>query len=204
MSAKGREVVAPFRFPRGSAPPVTGVRSTLVTASLQGMRAMGWEERYYAALPAELHAEVRGLVAGQWLPVSLALHHYRACDAMGLSQEEIHQIGETVSRRTQDTFVGTILRTAAGAGATPWHLYSNAHRIWSRMIDGADQCVYRLGPKEALVHILECEMLTIPYFRVAVRAYYRAAAVGLTRAIYVNEERAHPQTRSIEMRISWA
>lgn len=204
MIQKGREVVAPFRFPRDQVPPVTRVRSTLVTASLQGLRAMRWEERYYAGLPPALHDEVRGLVAGQWVPVDLAIAHYRACDAMQLSREEIDAMGESVSRRTQDTFVGTILRTAAGAGASPWHLYSNAHRIWARMIDGADQCVYRVGPKEALVHVVGCVLFEVPYFREAVRAYYRAAARELTRSIYVTEERARPQRHSIELSISWA
>lgn len=198
------EVIAPFRFPRDRTPPVTEVRSTLLTASLQGMRVMGWEARYFAALAAPLHDRVRGLVAGSWLPVAEAESHYRACDAMALSKDEVRKLGEAVSERTQQTFVGTIVRTAGGAGATPWHLYANAHRVWDRMIRGADQCVYRLGPKEALVELVGCSLLSIPYFRSAVGAYYRAAATGLSRAVFVHDEPKLASPTSVGIRVSWA
>ncbi len=185
-------------------PPVTRVRSTLITASLHALRAMGWEDAYFGHLPADRHDTVRGMVAGSWLAVDVALDHYRACDALKLSANDIRALGERVSMRTQQAFVGTILRVAAGAGATPWHLYKNAHRIWERMIDGADQCVSQIGPKEAVVNIVGCVLLEIPYFRDATVAYYRAAAANLSRAVYVREERSKGLRSSIEMRISWA
>ena len=117
--SRPREVFLPSQFPGGNGPPVSRVRSTLLSASLQGLRMMGWEKRYYDALPPALHHEIRALIAGVWLPVDLAVAHYTACDRMELSTDEIKEMGKAVSMRTQKTFVGTLGSVAAGGLDVP-------------------------------------------------------------------------------------
>jgi hypothetical protein len=197
-----REVFLPFRFP-ASPPAISRVRSTLLTASINGIRQAGREARYLAALPAELHLEMQMLTAGAWVPLDLAVQHYTACDRMGLSTSEMDRMGTQVSLRTQKTFVGTLGSVAAGAGATPWNVFAHTPRIWDRIFEGGDQCVYKVGPKDALTVLVGCPLLRIPYFRVAIRSYYAALAHLLVRTMHSHEVVEHRSDSSIGMRFSW-
>ncbi len=202
MPEPPNEVLA-FRFPRDKTVEVARVRSTLIAASRHGIRSMGWEDRYLAALPKELHLELQMLTAGSWVPLSLAVAHYTACDAMALGKHEMNAIGEDVSLRTQKTFVGTLGKAVSGAGATPWLLMMNMHRIWDRMFEGGDTAVYKIGEKEALVLLAGCPPLELTYFRVGLLAYYRALARILSRIAYTNEVPAHRASGRIGFRVSW-
>jgi hypothetical protein len=179
------------------------VRSTLIAASVQGLREMGWEDRYFAALAPERHMELRMLTAGVWVPIDLAITHYRACDAMGLTPLETERIGENVSLRTQKSFVGMLGRAAAGAGATPWNVLAHVHRIYARMVDGADHCVYRVGPKEALLVNVGCSLVEIPYFRTALVAYYRAIVGMLASTVYASEVPRYRRPLTVGVRLAW-
>lgn len=195
-------VFVEFSHPRG-APPVIEVRSTLLAASRQSLRALGWEERYFAQLPTARHDEIRSLVPGGWVPIALAVEHYGACDRLHLTAEEHARMGEAVSRRTQGTFIETLGKAAGGAGATPWNFLANAHRIWARMMNGGDHCVYKVGPKEAIVVVVGCSLLGIPYFREGLRAYYRTLGERLARTLYANEVSRHCGPTSLGIRLSW-
>ena len=63
------------------------------------------------------------------------------------SIDDIKALGKSVSLRTQKTFVGTLGSVAAGAGATPWHIFRHGHRIWGRIFDGGDHVLYKAGLK---------------------------------------------------------
>jgi hypothetical protein len=197
------EVALPAQYPPGHTRPATRVRSTLLAASVQGLREMGWEARYFAALPSERHLELRMLTAGTWMPLELGVTHYRACDAMGLTSEEMDRMGENVSLRTQKSFVGMLGRAAAGAGATPWTIIGNVHRIYGRMIDGADHCIYRVGPKEALIVNVGCPLVEIPYFRTAMIAYYRAAIGVVASTVYANEVPRYRKPLTVGVQVAW-
>jgi hypothetical protein len=198
-----REIFLAPQYPSGHYPEVKQVRSTLLTASLQGVRHMGWEDRYFAALPHELHDQMRLLTAGTWVPIALGIAHYTACDAMGLSNDEMKEMGKQVSLRTQKTFVGTLGSIAAGAGATPWHIFQQGHRIWGRIFDGGDHVAYKSGPKDIDIVCMGCPLLRIRYFRTAMGAYYAALAGVLASPVHWHEL---PQPRGDErlgLRVSW-
>jgi hypothetical protein len=183
---------------------VSRVRSTLLSASLQGVRQMGWEKRYFEALPPELHDEMRMMTAGIWLPLEpLGFAHYTACDQMGLSVEDVKEMGKAVSIRTQKTFVGTLGNVAAGAGATPWHVFRNSHRIWARIFDGGDHIAYKVGPKDMDVVVMGCPLLRIRYFRTAVGAYYAALAGLVSQSSHWHELPEHRSDATMGMRLSW-
>jgi hypothetical protein len=198
------EVVVPLRYDVERLPLVTRVRSTLLSASLQGVRSMGFEERYLAQLPKPLHPTIASLVAGTWVPLDLAMAHYTACDRMALTPTEMALIGEEVSLKTQKTFLATVGKAAAGVGVTPWHFMTNIHRIWARIFEGGDLGVYRIGPKEALVQTVGCPLLRIPYIRTAIRAYYRVLPSLIASVVYAREVVSLGSETSIVLRISWA
>jgi hypothetical protein len=195
-------VVLPYQHPARTRA-VTRVRSTLLAASIQTIREMGWEPRYLEALPKERHAELKMLAAGVWVPLELAETHYHACDAMHLSKEEVERAGASVGERTQKSFVGTLGRFAAGAGATPWIVIANVHRIYARMIDGGDHCAYRLGPKDALIVNVGCPLVDIPYFRMSSVGSYRATAAVVSQVVYAHEVPKYRRPRTLGVRVSW-
>jgi hypothetical protein len=197
------EVVLPFQYTPGHTRHVTRVRSTLLAASVQGLREMGWEARYFAALPPERHVELRTLTAGAWVPLELGVTHYSACDAIGLTEQEMDRMGENVSLRTQRSFVGMLGRAVAGVGGTPWNVIAHVHRIYARMIDGGDHCVYRVGPKEALLVNVGCPLVEIPYFRTAMIPYYRAIVGMLASTVYANEVPRYRAPLTVGVQLSW-
>jgi len=202
--SKPREVFLAPQFPTGDYPAVEHVRSTLLSASLQGVRHMGWEQRYFEALPVALHDEMRLLTAGVWLPIALAVEHYSACDRMGLSSDEMVAMGDSVAVRTQKTFVGTLGSVAAGAGATPWHIFQNGHRIWGRIFDGGDHVAYKVGPKDIDIVCMGCPLLRIGYFRTAMGAYYAALAGVVATSIHWRELPEYRRSdERLGLRISW-
>jgi hypothetical protein len=182
---------------------VSQVRSTLLSASLTAIRRMGWEQRYFAQLPASLHGEMRNLTAGFWVPVDIAQAHYTACDAMMLTDVEAMALGEDVSMKTQQAFIATLGKAAAGVGVTPWVLFQSVHRIWGRMVQGADTGVYKVGPKEALVCLVACSLADLRYFRVGLVGYYRAIARVVTSVAYAREVRTARAPGTLTFRLSW-
>ncbi len=194
--------VAP-RYPAGDYPQVSRIRSTLLSASLQGLRQMGWETRYFAQLPAALHQELRSLVAGVWVPLSLAVSHYEACDRMGLSRDETKEMGRGISLRTQKTFAATLGGIAAGAGATPWNIFQHTHRLWDRIFDGGDSVAYRAGPKDIDFVAMGCPLVRVPYFRTAMGSYYAAVAGLVSKSVHWHELREDHGDKAIALRISW-
>ncbi len=198
-----RELFLPLQYPSGDYPEVKQVRSTLLTASLQGVRHMGWEERYFAALPRELHDQMRMLTAGEWKPLALGIAHYGACDAMDLTNDEMKEMGRQVSVRTQKTFVGTLGSIAAGAGANPWHIFQHGHRIWGRIFDGGDHVAYKIGPKDIDIICMGCPLLRIRYFRTAMGAYYAALAGVVASSVHWHELPEHRSDEKLGLRISW-
>ncbi|HEX8794137.1 MAG TPA: hypothetical protein VF765_24510 [Polyangiaceae bacterium] len=198
-----RELFLAPQYPSGDYPEVTQVRSTLLAASLQGVRHMGWEARYFAALPRELHSEIELLTAGAWMPLALGVAHYTACDAMNLSSDEMKEMGRQVSLRTQKTFVGTVGSIAAGAGATPWHIFQHGHRIWGRIFDGGDHVAYKIGPKDIDIVCMGCPLLRIRYFRTAMGAYYAALAGVLASTVHWHELPDHRGDEKLGLRVSW-
>lgn len=198
-----RELFLAPQYPAGDYPEVERVRSTLLTASLQGVRHMGWEARYFAALSPELRGEMELLTAGAWVPISLGIAHYTACDAMDLSSDEMKEMGRQVSVRTQKTFVGTVGSIAAGAGATPWHIFQHGHRIWGRIFDGGDHVAYKIGPKDIDIVCMGCPLLRIRYFRTAMGAYYSALAGVVASSVHWHELPEHRGDEKLGLRVSW-
>jgi hypothetical protein len=122
---------------------------------------------------------------------------------MGLTPAEMTKIGEDVSERTQKSFVATLARASIEAGASPWILFGTARRVWERIFDGCDIAVYRIGPKEAYVEVVNCSLLALPYFRAAFRAYFRTVVALLSKVVYTNEVVAYGTSHDAVFRFSW-
>jgi hypothetical protein len=184
---------------------VTAIRSTLLTSSLSSLRERGLFERYDALQSSPHRHKILNAVAGEWLPLEIALAHYQACDALGLSESEQFAIGKDVSRRVHETFLNLIVKAARGVGMTPWMLLPRGNNMNSRLCIGGGVRICKLGPKSVRIELARLPQLAIPYVRNGLVGLYVAAIELLAENVtarVVKSESFEP-TRLLVLRIDW-
>src|SRR6186713_144722 len=168
------DIVCPFPALPEAVGELSHVRGTLLASSMQSLRSRGLFERYSALLPDDLRDRVLNSVAGEWLASEIAIAHYSACDALGLSVEDQIGMGRDVSRRTHETFLGLIVKMARGVGVTPWVVFPKINSLYMRIFRGGGIEITRLGPNHAKVRTVGLTPLGIGYFRNAYLGMYEA------------------------------
>jgi hypothetical protein len=204
--AGSKEVaLVPLTAGRTGVEPVRFVRSTLIAASLLGIKSRGHLERYLRHLPRELHDTILPAVAGTWMPLDVGIAHYRAAEALELTIDEQLGMGRDVAERIQNSLLGTLVRVARGAGVTPWTGLEYSPKLWARVLQGGSMAVYRLGPKEARI---EChgapELASIGYFRNGFRGMFAGSGELFCNKLYVHDLQAFAVKRVIGFRVAWA
>jgi hypothetical protein len=193
----------PFATPRAQIPLATQFRSTWLTSSLRALRERNLLDAYLAELPKRYHDAVLSSVVGVWLPTEVAVAHYQACDRMHLPESVEIEIGADVARRVHGGALGTAARLGRGAGLTPWTVFGQLGRLWERVWLGGAVGVFRLGPKEARVELVQWPCARVPYCRVALRG----VLIGLTelfcRRAFVHEIPALCTDASLAYRVQW-
>ena len=162
------EVVLAFPGPRESIPPATEYRSTWIVSSLQTLRERGHFVEYKKQL-TDHHDAILTALAGSWLPMKVARAHYDACERLGLDLDEQVAMGQSVGGRAQGTLLSTAVKAARGAGVTPWTIIPQFDRLYRRGCNGGAAAAFKLGPKEARVEFVGCELFDVDYFRHAFR-----------------------------------
>lgn len=180
-------VIIPFDGPREQIAPADAYRSTWLMSSLQALRDRGHLDAYYRALDPKLHDTMRSLVVGVWTPMDIARAHYEACDRLLLGTAEQIALGRAVSDRAQGAMLGTVVRMAKSAGVTPWTVLPQYRRLFERGVRGGGISVVKLGPKEARIDIVACELFEIPYFRVAFRGILQGIAGLFCRVSFIHD-----------------
>jgi len=184
--------------------PLVGFRSTVVVSGIVTFRQLAIFDAYAANLDATSRAALLSAPVGTWLPVELALAHFAAVDAIGLTTEQCFGIGATSTRRFGETLWGTALRMArAAAVVEPWNVLEMYDRMWRRGFDGGGFVVTRCGPKEALIELRAVPFARHRYFRDAVRGMHHALLSLFARTVYVNEAPRETHPEGFSMRISW-
>jgi hypothetical protein len=159
--------ILPFEQPKERIPHARAFRSTWIISSVRSLQERGHYDRYLELLSAEHHDAVLLSVAGVWLPMAVARAHYEACQRLELSKDEQTAMGLAVGDRGQGSLLSTVVMAARGAGVTPWTILPQFQRLWLRGANGGAMSVTALGPKEAKVETVGCELFDIDYFRVA-------------------------------------
>lgn len=140
-------------------------------SSLEALRASGHWDRYVASL-FEHREEILSAVAGAWLPMEVACAHYRACDALGLSTDEIIAMvgGRGDIRRA---WYAPYIALAKRADS-PWEVWHLLDRMWNRSVNGGGVSIVRLRDEQARIEFSGCELFDVAYFREAVRTVLEA------------------------------
>jgi hypothetical protein len=199
------EILVPLRAADHLLGIATHVRTTLIVSSLQSLRRRERFDDYLALLPAERHAAVQSMIAGQWAPMELALAHYQACQALGLQAAELNLVGREVGDRIQGTFLATVVRMAGSVGATPWTALSQAGRLYERIFRGGGGLgVVKVGPKEARARLVGVPLAGITYFNVAMAGVFEIGAELFCSKAYAREVPGTRTPTRVALQIAWA
>ena len=141
---------------------------------------------------------------GRWLEIELALAHYRAIDALELTMSDQLGLGGSVGTSVHGTLVATMVRMAQGLGLTPWTGVNQYARLWDRLFMGGGLMVEKLGERDALVSMYNLSLLSVPYFRNALRGLQENGLSTIWRwsKLRVSEVPATNDT-SAKYRLNW-
>jgi hypothetical protein len=182
----------------------THVRSTLIQSSVNMLKARGHFDSYVQLLPEPYHEAILGTVAAAWMPIDVGIAHYRTCDALALSTEELLAIGEAVGDRIQGVFLKTLTQAVRGAGVNPWMILKRFDRLWARLVRGGSVQLVVAGPKDAAIEVLSSQLPHYQYFRTGfcgvVRAGFKLAGVEV---VYVKVSRWDRGADRFVMRAAW-
>src|SRR5205823_11657273 len=114
--------------------------------------------------------------------------HHTACNTLVPDFDDQVAIGAEVSEKIHGTFVGVVVKMAHNAGVNPWTLLPKGNQIYGRLFRGGGGTrIVKLGPKEARAEIAGTPLLSIPYFRNAIRGIYQAGIALFCARVYVKE-----------------
>lgn len=198
------EEIVPLRAPRSRVPPVTHIRSTLISASIAALRGRGRYEEYLARLPKAHHETVVHMVAGVWVPIGVAVAHYETVEHLGFTQHDALEIGLEVATVVRASALGGIVRLAKGAGMTPWTGLPHFQRLWDRIVQGGAAAVYKVGPKEARIEGHGIALAKLAYARAGLRGIIVGSTELFCVKAYVNEIPRLCTPTTLAYRVAWA
>ncbi len=205
MRGANEELILPLPADVSPLRAATHVRGTLLISSRESLSRRGAFARYESLLDRADRDALRAMIAGEWLPMSVGLAHYEACDRLGLAVDEQVEIGADVSRRVHDTFVGVVVRMAKNIGVTPWTLLTHGNQIFRRTFNGGGGIrVSKLGPSEAKVEMVGVPLLEVPYFRQGLRGLYQASVGLFCKRSFAREIAELATPTSLALRLSWS
>lgn len=182
MSQNG-EIVVEYISAQGER--ITHIRSTLVSSSIQTLKALGFLDRYLRALPKAYHEEMLAPHGPSWMAEEDAAIHYKACDDMQLADAELERLSETVAKTVGGLLMSTFTRSSRGADGDPWLSLSQTERLFSRLNQGGAVRIYRRTANEALFEVRGGRLYTIPYYELGHHALLRAAVLLFAKTAHV-------------------
>lgn len=144
---------------------VTQVRSTLLQASIQGLKRQGIYDAWLELVAPAYRQQIIDSIGPSWLPVEAGVAHYQACDKLQLGDRELEQIGNTVGERLQGTLVCIAGKVVQSAGVTLTAGIQGVHRLWPRLFTGGSMQVTQTGKKDIVLEVCSAVLTRTRYFR---------------------------------------
>jgi hypothetical protein len=198
------EEFQPFRAPPARLGRVREVKSSIIVASIRGLRETGHFDDYAKLLPAAHRESMPLVVAGTWIPIETAVTHYTACQNLGLPPAEIIRMGGAMSVRLGPTLVTAVGAIARTTGMTPWAPLSQFQRTFeSRFRGGGGTRVLKLGPREARVEVAGLALAGIPWFRYGYRGTLQTAGRLFAPRLLVTEIPTPAPEDLLAYKVAW-
>lgn len=186
-----------------AAAPLTHVRGTLLVASRDQMRALDFFSRYEAELSPPARESLTTLIAASWVPVDLALEHFRALDRLDLPTHVIETATGAVAARLQGTLVRTLAAAVQATGGSPLTIVRMVGMLWGRTFQGGHIEVQSSGPREGFVRMTGSPLLASRYHRTGVRVHVQAVAGSFSKNAHVREQVVRSRSNELCLRVQW-
>jgi hypothetical protein len=183
--------------------PASEVRSTLIMAGIQTLRAQGLAARYSQILSPSQREHILGLAAGIWVPVELAIEHYTAMDRLAVDRVTTESMGADVAARTWKHILAPTFAHATRDGWRPWEALLDAHAAIDRTWHGTDVQIVKEGPTQARYEWAGQPCAAIPYFVTSFGAFMRALIKLFSRRAYYDVAPEHCSSTTVAIRLSW-
>jgi hypothetical protein len=170
---------------------------------MASLKRAGHYDRYMTLLDPAVRDVLLQAVAGTWLPISIGLAHYRACDALGLQPDAEVEMGRATFEGTGAVIFGTITRLAKGSGVNPWSVLPHFQRFWDRAYDGGGLRIVKVGPKDARIEMQQCALADHRYFRNGIRGLVIGVFGMFTQRVYVKDVSGMRAAGGMAVRAQW-
>jgi hypothetical protein len=188
---QGPEVVIPHL---SDIRPLSAVKNVLIQSSLARLQTGGFYDRYRKYIGPGILQELLASLGPGWTPIDLDDAHYRACDRMMLTAEELEKLGQGAGERLETSSLSLAAKARdADSEFDLWKAVPALHRMWGRLYVGGSVQVAKLGPKAMLLELQGFTLGRHRYYRLgtlaAIAGLYESAGaiVGSSRVVSVGD-----------------
>jgi hypothetical protein len=185
-------------------PPMTHVKGTWLASAALGLRKNGRLDAYRAVLDPPYRELLTNVDTGEWYGIDVLLAHYAACERLDMPTSDILALAANVSERAQGGVLDLTARVAASTVVTPWVVMAQLNRLWSRVARGGGLGVFKLGPKEARVEVVQFPGSRYRYCQISMRGILQGALALFCRRVFVTEITGSATPTQMAMRVAWA
>ncbi len=182
---------------------VSQFRSTWVTSSIRALQTRGLLDQYSSVLAPEHRDAILYCVPGSWIPASLVVTHYEACEKLELSTTTLLEIGGDVTRRVHGPALALGRNVASAGGVTPWTILGRLDKLWTRATVGGAVGVAKLGPKQARVEVVGFPLAHLRYNRVGTRGIVHGVVQLFCTSAFVHEVTPLCTKTTLGFRVQW-
>lgn len=184
--------------------PLVAIRRMLIHSSIRELEQLGYYEKYCSVIgPANL-ARINELIGPGAMPAELALEHYRACDRLGLSDQQIYAAGLHAGENIADALLVASRQLGPSAERSAWDMIAAFYRMSKRIYDGGSVQYVKLSSNTLQIEYRENPLFSVRYYRIAYDGFIRRAFENV--GVQVTEFRLttyRPEGAEIEARIRW-
>ncbi len=201
LAGDGREILFPHDPTAG---PATAVRNVLIQSSLLVLKESGHYARYTKFVDAAALEPLLASFTPGWIPMSLAIAHYEACEALALTPEEFAAVGSRVGKRVQETLLVSLAKKVRDPNFDPWDATGALQRMWPRLFRGGSLQIVKAGPKEKVLEERGFVLNRYHYYRQCHLAVTRATHTALgSRVAYTKIVSYDAAADELVVRIGW-
>ncbi len=185
--------------------PATELRGAIIATSLAFVHEHHLERDYFRLLPSNVQQPIRAVTASTWVPIDLAITHYRVMNQLFPTPGEQVQNGRQSSERTQNVYLRTMFQLGQAAGRLdPFVALTRLPSIFGRMWNGGGApTAFVTGPKDARVELLSYPILTVPYVRFGWQGMLESGLSLTTKRVFVRPDPSFQGDDRVAYDISW-
>jgi len=200
------EPISLVEYTSADGPALLGMKAVVIQGRLKYMREQPYYQDYLARLTPEHRTAILEALASSWIHVDAVTAHYRALDALPISETEFERSVEPIGLSIFSTVFSAFMNLTKGTSAEvgTWTVVRNTHRIWGRIFQGTTCKVTQVGPKDALFETSGMTLAELRSFRITLSGFIRTTLQTTARSSSVRElPTGQARSKRYALSLSW-